>query len=157
MPRLKTRKPVSATTRAELRRVSGVLSRIYGDAAPQDGKPATLKIDVPTETAPFTVIELSAEAVARIVALIEKADTEIITPSHRRDELTTQQAADRLGVSRPYLIKLLDAGKIPCRRIGKHRRVRAEDVARFERAEQERRAAVMRELVAETEALGMYP
>ncbi len=71
-------------------------------------------------------------------------------------ELTTRQAAELLRVSRPSFIKMLDAGKLPYRKVGAHRRVRSEDALRYLQNERARRAQVMEELVAETERLGLY-
>lgn len=70
--------------------------------------------------------------------------------------LTTQQVADALGVSRPFVVKLIDAGELPAERVGTHRRVRASDVENYRRARRQKSAAAMDELVALTEELGLY-
>ncbi len=71
-------------------------------------------------------------------------------------ELTTQQAADMLNVSRPFLIGLLSAGEIPYRTVGSHRRITAEDLLAYKDDDDRRRRAAADELTAlaqETELL----
>lgn len=79
-----------------------------------------------------------------------------ITMFPRLAELTTMQAADMLNVSRPYLVKLLESGDIPYRYVGRHRRVRMEDVLEYKEAIDRRREAILDELVAESQELGLY-
>lgn len=70
--------------------------------------------------------------------------------------LTTQQAADFLGVSRPTLVSLLEAGKLPYERPGRHRRVRLADLLDYQRRTRSARREALAELTAESQALGLY-
>lgn len=89
---------------------------------------------------PLVVPRGAVELLARILAHMAAGQGVSVVPSHA--ELTTQQAADLLNVSRPFLIGLLDAGEIDYRKVGKHRRIKAQSLmAYIARDDQERREA----------------
>ena len=69
-------------------------------------------------------------------------------------DLTTQQAADLLNVLRTHLVQLLDEEKIPYRKVGTHRRVRAEDVLAYRRETERARRKALDELTELDERLG---
>jgi excisionase family DNA binding protein len=77
-----------------------------------------------------------------------------ILPLH--SYLTTQQAANLLNVSRPYLIGLLENGYIPFHKVGKHRRVLAEDLIVFKDQRDTERRQALQDVIEESEALGLY-
>lgn len=71
------------------------------------------------------------------------------------DEIGTQEAADMLKVSRPYLVKLLDANALPSRKVGVQRRVKIQDVLDYKAREKEARIKVLEELAAEDQRLSL--
>ncbi len=87
--------------------------------------------------------------------LREMANGKAVTIVPVRAELTTQQAADLLNMSRPFMMKLLDERKIPCRMVGTRRRVRFEDVVRYKQQDEAERQNVLDELAAEAQRRGL--
>jgi len=71
-------------------------------------------------------------------------------------ELTTQAAAELLGCSRPHLVKLLESGKIKFTKIGKHRRIRFEDVIHYKRNMKIRQEKLIKEIMNSDEEAGLY-
>jgi excisionase family DNA binding protein len=103
--------------------------------------------EIPVPESVFFVLERVAEVMAG-------GDSVTVVPVGR--ELTTQQAAELLNVSRQYLVRLLDEGRIPFGRTGKHRRVRIDALLEFKEKRDKDRRAGLRELSRMTEEFGGY-
>ncbi len=71
-------------------------------------------------------------------------------------EMTTQAAAEFLGCSRPHLVKLLEDGQIAFTKIGKHRRVRFEDLAKYKKQMKAKQKELIIEIMKSDEELGLY-
>jgi len=99
---------------------------------------------------PTVVVPLPARAVALIVDLLEAMSDRIpLSIIPHEAELTTQQAADYLNVSRPFLVGLLDRGEIAHRMVGTHRRIRFADLLDFESASRRKRGQALEQLADE--------
>lgn len=101
-------------------------------------------------------VEIPAAAAALLVRLLRdmaRGNAVTIIPIHA--ELTTQQAADLLGVSRPFVIGLLDQGKLPHKMVGTHRRIRFEDLLAYRRAAEVERDRALGELARDAQEHGL--
>ena len=76
-----------------------------------------------------------------------------IIPSNK--EFTTQEAADLLNVSRPFVIKLLEDGKIPFHKVGAHRRIKARDLMTYRRESEKESLEAFQELAKLSQKMGL--
>ncbi|WP_334663989.1 helix-turn-helix domain-containing protein [Streptomyces cyaneofuscatus] len=125
--------------------------RTFLDRNPAAVKPALLRgPDGATHSLPPEVYE-ALMAVVRALA-----DGKAVTVAPVNTTLTTQEAADLLGVSRPTFVKILDEGGLPFNRPGRHRRVLLADVLDYKEARRSRRRRGLDELAGLTEESGLY-
>ncbi len=119
----------------------------------RNGPPRLTVVASGDQEARVTVPRAAFELFVRILGEMANGNAVTIVPVHA--ELTTQQAAELLNVSRPHLVKLLEEGQIPFRMVGTRRRVRFEDLVRFRQRDDTDRQKAMDELTAEAQRLGL--
>lgn len=101
-------------------------------------------------------VELPTSALRLLVEILgELANGNAVKVVPVHAELTTQEAADMLNVSRPHLVKLLEGGALPFHRTGRHRRVRFSDLMEYKARRDQESHAAMDELAAQAQELGM--
>jgi excisionase family DNA binding protein len=103
------------------------------------------RLDLPPEI--FEILREVVEVLAQGLA---------ITIAPHQMVLSTSEAADILGVSRPTLVRLLESGEIPFDQPGRHRRVRLADVLAYHERARRHRAAGLDQMVADAEDAGLY-
>lgn len=102
------------------------------------------QVEVPTSALRLLVDILGELAIGNAVKIV---------PIHA--ELTSQEAADLLNVSRPHLVKLLEAGELPFYKTGRHRRVLFSDLMQFKQRREQSSQDAMEELARQAQELGM--
>jgi excisionase family DNA binding protein len=117
------------------------------------GKSKKIEIRIGANDVPLLLPASSLRLLADILAQIGSGNAVTVLPVET--ELTTQQAADILNVSRPYLVKLLEEGTLPHRSVGTRQRVLLCDVLTYKQATANARAKVLEELTAQAQELKM--
>ncbi len=139
------------TTASQAADAVDILGRFLRQHPTVSGASVSLKAD-DTDT----TLEIPGHALhllVDILAQIANGNAVTVAPVHA--ELTTQQAADLLNVSRPYLVKLLEERKIPYRRVGNRRRVLLTDLLKYKHDDDSERRDIADELTAEAQSLGL--
>lgn len=132
---------------------SNQLRQIIASQVKDDDTTVLELVTDPGQTATVTLTPAIAHVLLDLLRIIGSGQSVRLV---RLDAaLTTQQAADLLNVSRPYLIKLLETGTIPFSKTGRHRRIKAEDVFRYKDERDQKRARDLSEMAAEDAALGL--
>lgn len=98
---------------------------------------------------PATAVRLLTDVLARL------AEGRTVVVMHSDAELTTQQAADMLNVSRPHLIKLLQEDKLPHHKVGTHRRISLRDLEAYRQLRAAEASAALDELAQQAQDLDM--
>jgi excisionase family DNA binding protein len=101
----------------------------------------------------LTLPRFALDLLVRVLANVAAGHGVTMVPRHA--ELTTQQAADLLNVSRPFLIRLLDDQKIEYKLVGSHRRIKASSLEEFRRRDDAQRREAAGELASLTQEMGL--
>ena len=135
----------SALTARQLRQLDRLSEAVLAEERPLLVGPEGARLDLP---APLF------DLLARAVRALREGKALVLLPE--TDSLTTQAAADFLGVSRPFLVDLLEKGAIPYHKVGTHRRVYLKDVVQYQRRRDSRRHRTLDALRHKVEAAGLY-
>lgn len=101
---------------------------------------------------PVVLPRRAVQLLVDLLAQIANGNAVTLVPVHA--QLTTQEAADLLNVSRPFLVKLIEAGEIPFQKVGTHRRLRADDVFAYRKAQEQRSRHALTALAQLDQELG---
>ena len=135
--------PLNADEQPSLQKIEQVLT---------DDLPVSLLIGPERE-----IIELPRsvfQVLKQVVYHMGHGRTIFVVPEEQT--LTTQEAADILDVSRPYIVKLLDQGKIPFTKVGTHRRIRVSDLMKYNQQMEAEQEKALDELTRMSQELGLY-
>jgi len=149
-------KPLSEIEARQAEASGITLQHLLGNAE-QPSKQITLRVTIEQpdgKKAELLLPGVTLSLLSKILTELGHGKNVMVLATDR--EVTTQQAADFLNVSRPYFVKLLEEGKIPYHLVGPRRRVLLGDLQRYKQQEEAARHRGLDELVAEAQKLGMY-
>jgi excisionase family DNA binding protein len=121
------------------------LSQILAQLA---GRSTQVQIGSELITMPKNVVQIMLEVMTQV------ANGQQVSVLPKDTDLTTAETADLLNVSRPYVVQLLNEGKLPFRMVGTHRRVLLEDAVQYKETQRKKSLEIMAELSKEAQDLG---
>lgn len=127
--------------------------RSLGEAIARSGPGSTGYLVAPDQE-PLPLPPALYEVLVRAAQMLARGGAISVLPADRM--LTSQEAADFLNLSRTYLVRLLDEGKIPFERVGRHRRVALADLMTFDVARRRERRQHLRNLIDLSRQYGLY-
>lgn len=126
----------------------------------------TLRESVKNINTPFADIELedSKERIKLPIELLKMmvdmlkamSQNKVISFVPISAEVTTQMAAEIMNCSRPHIVHLLESGEIPFTKVGKHRRIKFDDLMEYKAAQKKRSKELLIDIMKEDEASGLY-
>jgi excisionase family DNA binding protein len=102
-------------------------------------------------------VVLPGQASKLLLQLLEEIGKgNLVRLTSLQPEITTQQAAELLNVSRPYVVKLADDGAIPSRKVGPRRFLQLDDVMEYKKTMYQQRLESLNELTRLSQEMGLY-
>ncbi len=145
--------PVSNALEAEMAKVA---QRCIMAALDHSRAPKIVLVADGDDARQAPTIELPPQAlraIADLLGLMGQQQPIMIIP--QKHELTTQEAAGFLNVSRPYVIKQIEDGSLKCRKVGRHRRIEFQELMRFQQAQQQKSEDALQRLTDLSQELGL--
>jgi len=113
-------------------------------------------VDEKGDVANAPVLELPPQALRFFAEMLGRmAQRRAVMLAPQNHELTTQDAAALLNVSRPFVIKEIEAGRLRCRKVGRHRRIEFEELLRYQAAQRVQSEAALQKLADLSQDLGL--
>ncbi|WP_162055942.1 helix-turn-helix domain-containing protein [Pontibacter pamirensis] len=131
----------------------GFRKAIKGRKLASKGKSNVVRIKVQESEEYITLPKKALELLSYILSNMAEGKAISLIPSE--SEVSTQQAADMLNVSRPHVVKLLEKGAIPFKKIGSHRRILLEDLLKYEAELKEQRSRNLQFLAEQAQELNL--
>ena len=146
--------PVSNEHEAEMAKVA---QRCIMAALDHSRAPKIVLVEEGSDSGAAPVLELPPQAlraIADLLGLMAQQQPILLIP--QTHEVTTQEAAGILNVSRPYVIKQIEDGVLKCRKVGRHRRIEFQELLQFKRQVQQRSEDALQHLTDLSQEMGLY-
>jgi excisionase family DNA binding protein len=146
--------PVSNAHEAEMAKVA---QRCIMAALDHSRAPKIILVEEGRSPESGPTIELPPQAlraIADLLGLMGQQQPVMLMP--QRHELTTQDAAAFLNVSRPYVIKQIEEGALKCRKVGRHRRIEFQELMNFQQKQKQRSEEALQRLTDMGQEMGLY-